>query len=143
MFRFKYTKAFKSICLLLASSILLISCHTTQYVSLRDDYNAQIVGKSHADVVSLLGPPSRTASDGNGGEILIYEVKSQQGNVGGGSINLMENKQQTSVYLNEDKVCYKVETDDVKPVKVFSKGRTFGLAAIIAVGIILIATSAE
>jgi hypothetical protein len=55
----------------------------------------------------------------------------------------MENKQQTSVYLDANKVCYKVETDDVKPVKVFSKGKTVGLVAIIAVGIILIATSAE
>lgn len=143
MFQFKNTKTFKSICLLLACSIFLISCHTTQYVSLRDDYNSQIMGKSHADVISLLGPPSRTVSDGNGGEILIYEVKTQQGNVGGGSINLMENKQQTSVYLDANKVCYKVETDDVKPVKVFSKGKTIGLVAIIAVGIILIATSAE
>lgn len=147
MFRFKYTKAFKSICLLLASSILLISCHTTQYVSLQDDYNAKLNGKTHAEIIELLGPPDRTTSDGKDGEILIYEVKSQQGSSAKGkytnSINLTETKKQTNVFVDANKVCYNVTTDDVKEEKVFDKKKTIvglGFVGIITVWLLIAAS---
>ena len=148
MFRFKYTKAFKSICLILASSIFCMSCHTTQCIPLQDEYNAQLNGKSYAEIVELIGPPDRTAPDGQGGEILIYEVRTQQGTQSFGryssSINLTEKKTQTSVYLDANKTCYKVKSDDVRCERVFSLGNTLGLVIPLSVvGLLLIISSAE
>ncbi|MBR3567627.1 MAG: hypothetical protein IKN94_05080 [Salinivirgaceae bacterium] len=147
MFKFKNTKAFKSICLILASSILCMSCHTTHYVSLQDDYNAKLNGKSHAEIIELLGPPDRTTSDGKGGEILIYEVKSQIGASAKtkytNSINLTETKKQTNVFVDENKICYNVTTDDVKAERVFDKKKTIigvGFVGIITVWLLIAAS---
>lgn len=121
------TKAFKSICIILSCSIFLMSCNTIQYVSLQDDYNAQYNGKTHSEIIELLGPPDRTTSDGKGGEILIYEVRSQQGDYSdSGSVNLTESKKQTCYFVDENKVCYNVTTDDVKEEVVYSKSLTIG-----------------
>ena len=147
MFRFKHTKAFKVTCLVLACSIFLTSCHTTQYVSLQDDYNAKLNGKTHAEIIELLGPPDRTTSDGKDGEILVYEVKSQQGSTAKGkyinSINLTETKKQTNVFVDANKVCYNVTTDDVKAEQVFDKKKTIigvGFMGIIAVWLLIAAS---
>ena len=146
MFGFKNTKMFKSICLILACSILFSSCHTIRYVSLQDEYNNQLKDKNYAERVEMLGPPDRTAPDGKGGEILIYEIKSQQGYSAKGkytnTINLTETKKQTNIFLNEDKICYNVKSDDVRPEKVFSVGRTIGLVVPVTIGGILILLSA-
>ncbi|MBR5643468.1 MAG: hypothetical protein IKW77_04720 [Salinivirgaceae bacterium] len=147
MFRYRNTKAFKFICLTLACSVLLTSCHSTQYVSLQDDYNAKLNGKTHAEIIELLGPPDRTASNGKDGEILIYEVKSQKGSSANGkftnSINLTETKKQTNVFIDGNKVCYNVTTDDVKEEKVFDKKKTIvglGLVGILTVWLLIAAS---
>lgn len=147
MFKFKNTKAFKSICLILAGSVLFASCHTTQYVSLQDDYNAQLKGKNHAEIIELLGPPDRTTSDGKDGEILIYEVKSQQGYSAKGkysnSLNLTESKKQTSVFVDGNKMCYSVKTDDIKEVKVFDVKKTIVAVFLLSIGGICLLISAN
>ena len=125
-----------------------MSCHTTQCIPLQDEYNAQLNGKSYAEIVELIGPPDRTAPDGQGGEILIYEVRTQQGTQSFGryssSINLTEKKTQTSVYLDANKTCYKVKSDDVRCERVFSLGNTLGLVIPLSVvGLLLIISSAE
>ena len=38
---------------------------------------ASWVGSHQSDLIAKWGPPSRTASDGNGGSILIYEAMGQ------------------------------------------------------------------
>ena len=102
-----------------------MSCYATQYVSMQDDYKAQYNGKTHAEIIELLGPPDRTTSDGKGGEVLIYEVKKQKGGYSdSGSVNLTESKKQTCFFVDENKVCYNVTTDDVKEEMVYSKGLT-------------------
>lgn len=118
------TKIFKSISLILACSILLVSCYSTQYISMQDDYNAQYNGKTHAELIELFGPPDRTTSNGKGGEVLIYEAKSQQGGYSEGSVSLTESKKQTCFFVDENKVCYNVTTDDVKEEMVYSKSLT-------------------
>ena len=136
---------FRSICLILACSILFMSCHTIKYVPLQDEYNAQLKGKSYAEIVEMLGPPDRISPDGKGGEILIYEIKSQQGYSAKGkytnTINLTEVKKQTNIFLNERKICYNVKSDDVRPEKVFSVGRTIGLVVPVTIGGILVLLS--
>ncbi len=53
----------------------LASCYTTNYYSysLQDQYNSAYRGCSKAQIINRIGAPSRTTSNGNGGEILIYE----------------------------------------------------------------------
>lgn len=133
------TKTIKSTLFILACSFLFTSCYTTQYVSLQDDYNAKLNGKSHSEIIELLGPPDRTTSDGNGGEILIYEVKNQKGHYGSNSINLTETKKQTNIFIGEDRICYNVKTDDKKPEQVFSLPQTIGVGIITILVIIFIA----
>ena len=148
MFRFRNTKSFKSICLILASSIFCMSCHTTQCIPLQDEYNAKFNGKTYAEIVEMIGPPDQTVSDGQGGEIMVYVTRSQQGCQTFGyvssSINLTETKTQTNVYIDQNKTCYKVKTDDVRCEKVFSLGKTLGLVIPLSVvGLLLIISSAE
>ncbi len=58
---------------------------------------------------------------------MVYELKKQQGYDVNGSVNLLESKNQTSIYVDENKVCYKVKSDDVKVKKVYDPGKTLGL----------------
>ena len=138
------TKMFKSICLILSCSILLMSCYATQYVSMQDDYKAQYNGKTHAEIIELLGPPDRTTSDGKGGEVLIYEAKSQQGGYSEGSVSLTESKKQTCFFVDENKVCYNVTTDDVKQEIVRNKGISIGGFVFLGfLGVLLIVIAAN
>ena len=58
---------------------------------------------------------------------MIYEVRSQQGDYSdSGSVNLTESKKQTCYFVDENKVCYNVTTDDVKEEVVYSKSLTIG-----------------
>jgi hypothetical protein len=91
---------------------------------MQDDYNAQYNGKTHAELIELFGPPDRTTSNGKGGEVLIYEAKSQQGGYSESSVSLTEFKKQTCFFVDENKVCYNVTTDDVKEERVYSKSLT-------------------
>ena len=123
-----------------------MSCHTTQCIPLQDEYNAKLNGKTYAEIVELIGPPDQTVSDGQDGEIMVYVTRSQQGRQTFGyvssSINLTETKTQTNVYIDGNKKCYKVKTDDVRCEKVFSLGKTLGLVIPLSVlGLILILDS--
>ena len=144
MFLSTNTKTFKSICLILSCSILLMSFHTTKYVSLQDEYNTLFKGKTYVEIVEEVGPPDRVVPDGQGGEIMVYENKSLSGIYGGsatgGSISLSESKKQTSFFVDENKVCYKVKTDDVRVVGDNYKPSPFtflDFCAIILVGLIV------
>ena len=140
------TKAFKSISLILACSILLVSCYTTQYIPLQDEYNARFNGKTYTEIVELVGPPDRIVPDGQGGEIMVYENKSLNGEYEGiatggitsGSINLSESKKQTSFFVDENKVCYKVKTNDVRAEEKFTVIKALDVFAVILVGFIFV-----
>jgi hypothetical protein len=71
------TKMLKSIGLMLICSVIIASCNTTKNVSLQSEYNKKLNGKSYTEIIEMLGAPDKTVSDGEGGEILIYEVKTQ------------------------------------------------------------------
>ena len=121
-----------------------MSCYATQYVSMQDDYKAQYNGKTHAEIIELLGPPDRTTSDGKGGEVLIYEAKSQQGGYSEGSVSLTESKKQTCFFVDENKVCYNVTTDDVKQEIVRNKGISIGGFVFLGfLGVLLIVIAAN
>lgn len=59
--------------LLIAAILAAVSCTTARYVPSEPHLNAEWVGRSHADIVRNFGVPSREASDGADGIILVYE----------------------------------------------------------------------
>ena len=131
------TKLFKSIGLMLICSVIIVSCKSTKEVSLQDDYNKKLKGKSYTEIIEMLGAPDKTVSDGNGGEILIYEAESKK-NTTPTSLNISEHIKQTCIYIGENKTCYKVKTDDTKKEKTYSPGKTAGLVLpLIALGVVL------
>jgi hypothetical protein len=56
----------RQIFLILVSLFLIVGCYSTQKTM--DSW----IGSSKKDLIMNWGPPDRTASDGSGGEILIY-----------------------------------------------------------------------
>ena len=71
----------------------------------------------------MLGAPDKTVSDGEGGEILIYEAEPKK-NSTSNSLNLSEPVKQTCIYIGENKKCYKVKTDDTRAEKTYSPAKT-------------------
>jgi len=56
---------------LIASGVVLIGCSNNSK-QVRDTFNAMI-GHSEAELIRALGPPNRTASDGDDGTVLIWD----------------------------------------------------------------------
>jgi len=79
---------------LLAVSILLTSCATTNKMTDKEFRNA-LVGQNEMNIYSRLGPPVRTITSSDGGKIMIYEFYTK------------------GMYLtpNKSKVTYKVNKD--------------------------------
>ena len=70
----------KRFLILIASAAMLCSCAVTQklftspaYVSAEPQLNARWQGSSYADIVRANGAPTRSAEDGLGGKIYVYE----------------------------------------------------------------------
>jgi len=64
----------KNICFYIIVIIILQSCTNPKEI-----YNSWM-GSHKSKMIIQWGPPTRTVSDGNGGEILIYEKKPIQNN---------------------------------------------------------------
>ena len=84
----------RSLLVLLAVSILLTSCATTNKMTDKEFRNA-LVGQNEMNIYSRLGPPVRTITSSDGGKIMIYEFYTK------------------GMYLtpNKSKVTYKVNKD--------------------------------
>ena len=105
----------------------LTSCGTMKTVSCASDYNEAFVGQSHNDIVTLLGPPTRQVTDGNGGLILCYEESIQHSTMVAENVNpyrgtytpgvLTENlTSYVHFYINGKGSCYYVKTNHTKDV---------------------------
>ena len=112
----------KLFCLIIAV-LSLTSCSSYRYtVSLQPEYEKMYVGKSHNYIVSAMGAPDRTTTDGNGGQILIYErtvMLSQQvatnvdvwsGTYTPGSYSTT-NTSYVHFFVNQSGNCYRVNTN--------------------------------
>lgn len=131
----------KSMCkcsLFIMITLLSISCTTTKYASLQQDYYNAMAGKTHNQIVSALGAPDRQTSDGQGGTILIYEEHSQQSiatahnvNYYSGTytpgVNTTTHTDYIHVYINSSGKCYNVKTNHIKSWQEQSTGKTVGL----------------
>lgn len=132
-------------CLILAV-LGLTSCSSYRYTaSLQPEYERMYVGKSHNYIVSAMGAPDRTTSDGNGGQILIYErtvMLSQQvatnvdvwsGTYTPGTYS-STNTSYVHFFVNQSGNCYRVNTnlteeriDQKKYNKATRGGAIFGI----------------
>ncbi len=66
---------------------------------------------------------------------MIYEVKKQKGGYSdSNSVNLTEFKTQTCFFVDENKICYNVTTDDVKEETYYDKTKT--IASLVFCGVL-------
>ena len=95
-----------------------VSCRTTSLVSIQPELEQQWIGHSYAEVVDTLGTPEREVADVRGGRILVYES---------GAVRL---------YMNDDSLCYAVQTSKQREETRFSMSRSFALGGAIGGGIL-------
>ena len=132
----------KLIAILLIVSSLFTSCRTCSYVSLSQEYNDLYIGLNYAQIVENLGPPSREASDGMGGNILIYEnlmanhktSKSQNYDVGKSEFYMSF----IHLYMTPEGICHKVDTNHEREVCEENSSARGGIIAAGAVLLVLI-----
>ncbi len=76
---------------------------------------------------------------------MIYEVKKQQGEYSdNGSVNLTESKKQTCIFIDENKICYNVTTDDKKEERYYDKPKTIASLVFCGVlGLVIVLTTAD
>lgn len=110
-----------------AVAVMASSCATlgTDYITAEQEYNNFWVGRTHADIVKTYGAPDRIESDGNTGQILVYESLSTTYDTdvdpGFGmfgpeySTRVSESKKYTHFFMNSSGVCYLVRTNRSMP----------------------------
>lgn len=108
--------------------ILLLSVTSCSYkhlVSLQPEYESMFLGKTHNYIVSTWGAPDRTTSDGDGGQILIYERTSMLSQAVATNINVWTGTYTPGTYTTEETLyvqlfvdkqgkCYLVKTNHAK-----------------------------
>ncbi len=125
-----------------------VSCRTWYTVSLQPKISNDFVGKSHNYIVSAMGAPSRTTSDGNGGQILIYEKTSALSQAVATNVDIFNgtytpgtytttSTDYVQFYVNNRGNCYKVNTNLTEEYSEFSKGKTIALIACTAGPVLL------
>ena len=65
----------KRVILLLSVALVLSSCSIFKHYSVEQAYSEVWKGKSYTEIVVSFGAPDRVESDGNGGQILVYEKR--------------------------------------------------------------------
>lgn len=140
--------------------LTMVSCSTTQRISRLSEYTATYVGKTHNDIVLMVGVPTRQVSDGAGGTILCYEESVQRTVATAENVNPISGTYtpgaltgtQTSYvnfYINKEGICYNVDTNHTKLVTVESevdpanvpknvaKGLLIGAGGVVAVYLVM------
>ena len=146
-FKEKKIRAFVKCSFVMLVVLLSVSCTTTKYASLQQDYSNAMVGKTHQQIVSMLGAPDRQTSDGDGGTILIYEEYTHESIATAHNVNYYTGTytpgsttttytEYLHVYISKTGVCYNVKTNHIKSWKEKSLGKTIGLLAGIFIPII-------
>ncbi|MCX6146611.1 MAG: hypothetical protein NTW25_05080 [Candidatus Kapabacteria bacterium] len=89
---------------------LLISCNTVDIKKIMNSWK----GSHKKDLVLSWGPPARIASDGNGGEILIYSNHVYMPSFG---LNYYENKM---MYADANGIIYywMIKNEEVPPTQI-------------------------
>ena len=121
------TPLLKSILLSLIA-VFLSSCYSTKMVSLQSDYEHACKGLTKAEIIEKFGDPTREAVI-NGVKAMIYEsfVTPEQGTKQN-SIKYagqwIESRKYLEIYLGEDNICCKVETNLTKETRFKDEKKT-------------------
>ena len=98
-------------------------CTVTTKINSANDYYSAYGGKSYSYIVNVWGAPNRVESDGQGGQILIYEsfTQSTSGSIyNNGSntsdirANTLATRHYAEFYISSDDTCYKVRTNHMQ-----------------------------
>lgn len=106
---------------LLISLIALSSCGVLKNYPLEQEYNEVWKGKTYNEIVMSFGAPDRVESDGNGGNILVYEefntttttdVDTHFGNFDPDyTTKVRTSKKYTHFFISSDNSCYHVKSN--------------------------------
>lgn len=140
-------KNVKLFILIIALIPLLSSCWSTQYISLQNKYNQEWKGSSKKEIILEFGIPDRILDLDDDESVLVYENNVNQTNVNGEigrrdfeaeSITKTERQQYKEFYLDNNKICYSVRTNEVQEIRQSEPVRTAILVGSIATGVTLI-----
>lgn len=123
------------------------SCTTRKLLSVNNEFHAYYNNKSENHIIDILGEPDRKQSLQTGERIFIYESDRAIDKAFHKELNINNyaaprgKKGYMEFRLSDNKVIY-AETNVLRMGKVFSPGKTIGLAAPLAIlGVIVIAAS--
>lgn len=142
-------KKISSIALAVSIVLSLSACGGPRMISLEPEANGMWCGKPHAAIINEYGAPNREMSDGMGGKILVYEhtettvTTTADNNACYGGIYEFyygfspirnttyrtETETKTdyaNFYVDGNGVCYKVETNLVRPETKYEKAARTG-----------------
>ena len=102
--------------IIMAVILTATSCTTFRYVSKTSQMQSEWVGCTHADIVRTFGAPFREVSDGDGGQILVYEnfytTHSTDEFMGDFTTTSREHRDFKEFYLDPEGTCYQVRTNE-------------------------------
>jgi len=104
----------KNILFLLLCVFCLTSCGALrQSIPSEDQYNLEWVGRTYSQVVAYYGAPDRVESDGNNGNILVYENVQLNSTTDSVTQNITTStiKKYKQFFVDEEGICYRVKTN--------------------------------
>ena len=127
---------------------MLSSCWSTQYIPLQDEYNNEWKGASKKEIILKWGIPDKVLDLEDNESVLVYENtilnQSINGKVGESSFEVesvtsgtKSNRQYKEFYLDNNKNCYAVRTNEVREIRQSEPVRTGILIGGIATGVTL------
>ena len=108
---------------LFAALVALSSCSVLKTYPVEQKYNEEWKGRSHSDIVKRFGAPDRVESDGNDGQILIYEKVSTTATTDVDThfgmfdpdytTKVQTNKSYVHFFVGPDDLCYLIKSNRV------------------------------
>lgn len=140
-------KNLKLFILFIAIIPLLSSCWSTQYISLQDEYNNEWKGASKKEIILKWGIPNKEIDMDNDESVLVYEDNVIHTNVYEEAkrrdretdATTKIDRQYKEFYLDNNKNCYAVRTNEVREIRQSEPVNTAILVGGIATGVTLIA----
>lgn len=131
MNRFGNKSYLKAVCLVILSFVFS-SCGTISallgspdYADMEREFNMAYVGKTHANIVTTYGAPDRVESDGQGGQILVYEkITTKTSTDVDTHFGMFDPDYETTIstdksykhfFMDQDGICYMVKTNQSLP----------------------------
>ena len=114
----------KRVILLLSVALVLSSCSIFKHYSVEQAYSEVWKGKSYTEIVVNFGAPDRVESDGNGGQILVYEKFSTKTTTEVDThfgyfdpdytTKVQRERLFTHFFIGSDNVCYHIRSNEVR-----------------------------